>query len=76
MIHDVVQWWMKECKFNIGFKSFHQQNLTWEKKTAQSNKILTKLNKEYEELLSPIIRNHFNDSLEQGTVPEPKKKGK
>ena len=85
MIHDVVQWWMKGYKFNIGFKSFHQQKPTCDKKlfknlnpkkTTQSNEILTKLIKEYGELLFPIIINHFNNSLEQDIVPEPKKKGK
>ena len=54
---------MKGYKFNIGFKSFHQQKPTCDKKlfknlnpkeTTQSNEILTKLIKEYGELLSPI----------------------
>ena len=76
---------MKGYKFNIGFKSFHQQKPTCDKKlfknlnpkkTTQSNEILTKLIKEYGELLFPIIINHFNNSLEQDIAPEPKKKGK
>ena len=71
---------MKGYKFDVGFKSFHQQKPTCyekifknlnPKKMIQSNEILTKLNKEHGELLSPIVLNDFNTSLEQVNFPEP-----